>query len=176
MAIPFSLEDARRQIHLAEDDESQDSDLRDFIVDAAAWVERYTGHILVARDVTQSFRGFGPVELRAWPIAPTAAVGVAYNDAAGQPIALTGARLDVSSRPARVLPAGCFWPFHTTDQLFTVTIRAGYEPDDVVPGNIRRAMLILISAYDSDREGGAIFQQAEVSARSLCRDYRLLRV
>jgi hypothetical protein len=59
MAIPVTLQDARRQIQLDENDESHDADLVQFIDDAAAWVEEYTGHILVARDVTESFRGFG---------------------------------------------------------------------------------------------------------------------
>jgi hypothetical protein len=47
-------------------------------------------------------------------------------------------------------------------------MRAGYEAGDAVPGNFRRAMLMLISAYDSDREGGEVFQKAEASARRLC--------
>jgi hypothetical protein len=33
-------------------------------------------------------------------------------------------------------------------------------------------MLVLITAYDDDREGGDVFQQAEATARRLCRDYR----
>jgi uncharacterized phiE125 gp8 family phage protein len=169
MAIPVTLEDARRQIRLSDDDDSQDVDLRQFIADAAAWVEEYTGHILAVRDVTETFRGFGSVRLRAWPIAAAAIPGVAYLDASGAPVAIVGARLDVSCRPARVLPpAGPFYPFRDARQSFTVTIRAGYEDADVVPGNFRRAMLILISAYDSDREGGAVFQQAEASAQRLC--------
>lgn len=173
MAIPVTIEDARRQIRLDEDDDSLDADLQVFIADAAAWVEKYTGHILVARDVTEQFRGFGSVELGAWPIAATASPGVAYTDEAGMPVAVVGARLDVSRRPARVSPpAGPFYSFLNARQLFTITIRAGYGPDDVVPGNLRRAMLILISAYDSDREGGDIFQKAETAARKLCAPFR----
>lgn len=173
MAIPVTLQDARRQIRLDEDDESHDADLVQFIDDAAAWVEEYTGHILLARDVTESFRGFGAVRLRAWPINASAVPGVAYVDAAGAPVAIVGARLDLSSRPARVLPpAGPFYSFCDAQQAFTVTIRAGYEAGDAAPGNFRRAMLILISAYDSDREGGEVFQKAEASARRLCGRFR----
>jgi uncharacterized phiE125 gp8 family phage protein len=169
MAIPVTIEDARRQIRLADDDDSQDADLHQFIADAAAWVEDYTGHILVARDVTETFRGFGAVGLRAWPIAPDAVPGVAYVDATGAPVAIVGARIDATGRPVRVLPpAGPFYTFRDARQVFTVTIRAGYEDGDTVPGNFRRAMLILISAYDSDREGGEVFQKAEAAARRLC--------
>ena len=176
MAIPVSLEDARRQVKLEEDDTSQDTELQGFINDAAAWVERYTGHALVARDVTEQFRGFGAVQLRAWPIKPDAAVGVAYVDTDGVPAAILGARLDVSSRPVRVSPPQAFWPFRDTRQLFTVTVRAGYEPGDAVPGNFRRAMLVLIGAYDADREGGDVLAKAEAAARSLCRSYKLHRL
>ena len=177
MAIPVTIEDARRQIRLAEDDDSQDADLRQFIADAAEWVEDYTGHILAARDVTEQFRGFSAVGLRAWPVKPDAVPGVAYVDAAGSPVAIVGARLDVSGRPARVLPpAGPFYSFRDAQQVFTVTIRAGYEDGDTVPGNFRRAMLILISAYDSDREGGDVFQKAEVAARRLCGSKRARQV
>jgi uncharacterized phiE125 gp8 family phage protein len=166
MAIPVTLEDARRQIRLADDDDSQDVDLQQFITDAAAWVEEYTGHILVARDVTETFRVPGRIiTLRAWPIKPDAVPVVLDPELA--PVA--GVILDASRRPARISSsARICWPLNGTDERLTITVRAGYGDADAVPGNFRRAMLILISAYDSDREGGAVFQQAEESARRLC--------
>lgn len=167
MAIPVTIEDARRQIQLDEGDESQDADLVQFIEDAAAWVEEYTGHILVARDVELSFYGNSLAHLRAWPIAPNAAVAVTYKDAAGATVVAAGALFDQSRRPARLTP-----PRSLADTAYIVTIRAGYEANDAVPGNFRRAMLILISAYDSDREGGEVFQKAEASARRLCGRFR----
>jgi uncharacterized phiE125 gp8 family phage protein len=175
MTLPVSLEDARTQLK-AEPGE-RDDEITDFILDAAGWVEQYTGHILQAREVTEQFRGFGPVSLRAWPIQATAMPGVAYADDVGNPMALSGARLDVSRRPARVLPsAGAFWPFYRADQLFTVTIRAGYEEVAEIPRNFRRAMLVLIAAYDEDREGGAVFANAETAATRLCRGFKVHRV
>jgi uncharacterized phiE125 gp8 family phage protein len=177
MAIPVSLADAKVQLRLETDDVSRDVEVSGYIADAAGWVEKYTGHILVARDVTEQFRGFEAVNLRAWPVKPAAVVGVAYLDASGAPIEITGAVVDTTSRPARVrLGGGIFWPFRDALQLFTVTVRAGYEPADEVPRNFRRAMLVMISAYDSDREGGELLQTAEASARRLCRDYRLRRL
>lgn len=171
MAIPVTIEDARRQIQLGEDDDSQDADLLQFIDDAAAWVEDYTGHILVARDVVEKFESFDRLRLRAWPIKPDADVGIGYDPASGAAMNLYGARIVSSSRPAAILPAiGTRWP--GCARGVTVLVRAGYEPSDPVPGNFRRAMLILISAYDSDREGGAIFQPAEASARRLCGWFR----
>ncbi|MEH3121085.1 MAG: phage head-tail connector protein [Sphingomonas phyllosphaerae] len=172
MATPVTLEDARRQLRMEADDTSRDDDLKTFIADAAAWVENYTGQILDARDITETFRGLGPVALRAWPIKPDAVPAVAYIDVTNTPIALTGARLDLTRRPARVLPPSQFWPFRDAQQLFTVTIRAGYEADEAAPGTIRRAMLVLIGAYDGDREGGDILAKAEDAARRICGDLR----
>ena len=177
MAIPVTLEDARRQIRLEVDDDSRDDDLTGWIADAAAWVENYTGQILAEREVTEHVSGFKPVELRAWPIAADAIPGVAYIGTGGAPIAIPGARLDITRRPARVFPGtGLFWPFRNSEQAFTVTITAGYPDAASVPGNIRRAMLLLIGAYDADREGGEIFAKAEASARLLCGSLRLRRV
>lgn len=174
MAFPVLIADGRRQLRLDEDDTSQDQLIEGFIKDAAAWVEQYTGHILVARDVAETFCGFGAVTLRAWPVAPNAVPSIAYIDPAGNPASLLPAlRVDVGRRRARILPAvGSFFPFWRADQSFTVTIRAGYESPDAVPGNLRRAMLLLIAAYDDDREGGDTFAKAVASARTLCSTFR----
>lgn len=171
MTFPISLDEAKAQLRV--DGDEQDEEINGFIQDAAAWVEDYTGQILVARDVTQQFRGYGAVDLRAWPIVSGSTVAVAYVDAAGVPVSLTGARLDVSRRPARMLPAGGpFWPFRDTQQLFTVTVRAGYEAPADVPRALCRAMLVMIAAYDADREGGDIFAKAETAAKNLCRPHK----
>lgn len=177
MAFPISLEEGRAQLRLEIDDDSRDGELRPWIEDAAAWVEDYTGHILVEREVTENVSGFKAVELRAWPIAANAVPGVAYLRADNTPIAIPGARIDVTRRPARVFPGtGQFWPFQNSAQPFTISVTAGYASPADVPRNFRRAMLILISAYDNDREGGALFQEAEASARKLCGGHRLRRV
>lgn len=171
--LPVTLDDAKDQLQLG-GTSNLDVEIAGFIQDAAGWVERFTGHILEAREVTEQFRGLRAIKLRAWPITPVAIPGVAYIDSSGTAVAITAATLDVSQRPARVLPSGgMFWPFVDTEQLFSVTIRAGYEDPADVPRNLRRAMLVLISAYDADREGGDLFAKADASARKLCDQYRL---
>jgi uncharacterized phiE125 gp8 family phage protein len=174
MAIPVTIADARRQLQLDENDTSHDAEIGGFIADAAAWVEKYTGHILVARDVTETVRVPGRViDLRAWPIKASATLTVL--DSALSPF--PGVRLDVSSRPARLSPpVGTFWPLSRTDKHLTVTVRAGYEAADQVPGNFRRAMLVLIAAYDADREGGDILAKAEAAATRMCSGFRWRRL
>ncbi|MBB4618670.1 head-tail connector protein [Sphingomonas abaci] len=172
----IDLVTARRHLRLDEDDTSQDEELGDQIADAIGWVETYTGQILSPRNVTEQFRGFGPVELRSWPVASDAVTAIAYVDAAGIPATLP-AKLDTTKRPARLRPAaGAFWPFRNADQMFTVTLTAGYGSPSLVPRNLRRAALVMLTAYHDDREGGEVFSKAEASARSLCRFLRLTRV
>ena len=75
--------------------------------------------------------------------------------------------------PARVLPpSGPFYSFLGSEQLFTVTIRAGYEPSDTFPQDLCSATLILLTAFDQDRAGGDLFQKAEATARMICADLR----
>lgn len=172
MAIPVTLDDAKRQLRMDLDDGDRDEEIESFILDAAAWVEKYTGHIFAARDVTEIFSGFRPVMLRACPVAHDATPAVAYASN-GVAVGIPGARVDLIHGRARVSPgSGSFWPFIDSQQVFTVTIRAGYEEDDIVPGNLRRAMLMLIAAYDDDREGGDAFAKAEKTASRLCAPFR----
>jgi uncharacterized phiE125 gp8 family phage protein len=173
MPIPVTFAEATRQLKV--DDPEQYREIHDFIADAAAWVERYTGHILVARDVTQEFSSFDLAPLHAWPIKPGAVATVTYRDGAGDAQPVTGMRLCAATRPAKVIPFPSPGFGASTLPQYTnmiVTVRAGYEDSDEVPGNFRRAMLVLIGAYDVDREGGEILQTAEATARRLCRDYR----
>lgn len=177
MAIPVTLDDAKRQLRLELDDVSQDDEIAGFILDAAAWVEDYTGHVLIARDVTAAFEGFANIVFREWPMAADAVPIVTYVDGDGQAVSVTDVRAMTGRRPVSIIPwAGSRWPAVSPAPSVTVTIRAGYEDADPVPGAFRRAMLLLIAAYDVDREGGDIFAKAESTARRLCRDYRVRRL
>lgn len=177
MAIPVTLDEAKRQLRLEVDDTDQDDEIAGFVADAAAWVESYTGHLFSAGDVTERFRGYQPVTLRAWPIAADAVAAVTYVDSDGTPTAIPGIRLDLSGQRGRVSPAtGHFWPFRDAQQIFTVIVRAGYEDPESVPRNLKRAMLVLIAAYDADREGGDTFAKAEEAARRLCSRFRVHRL
>lgn len=172
MPVPVSLEDAKRQLRVELDDDERDDEIRGFIADAVAWIENYTGHILEARDVTAEFGSFYDISFREWPIAAGAVPTVTYPSADGT-VSVNDVRAIVHRRPVRVLPwNGTRWPSVAADTGAAATIRAGYEDGDRVPGVFRRVMLMLIAAYDDDREGGAAFQKAEETAHALCRGLR----
>jgi uncharacterized phiE125 gp8 family phage protein len=171
-----SLREAKAQLQREQDNTDDDAEIADFIADASAWVEGYTGHILAARDVTQYFDGWGLAPLRAWPIAPGATVSVTYTNEDGSPAVGPEVRLSRSTRPAFVVPWNNIRCADNRHVTMAITVRAGYETPADVPREIRRAMLVLISGYDNDREGGEIFAKAEASARRICGRLRLRRL
>ena len=172
MAIPVTLEEAKAQLRIEADDTAFDTEVQDFLDDAVAWVENYTGHILEEREVTEELGGFAKPRLRAWPINAAAPISVSYADATG-PITISAARIGAALRPATLLPpVGAIWPRVSVGTPTTVTFTAGYADDEQPPRNFRRAMLILISAYEADREGGDVFMKAEAAARRLCGPFR----
>lgn len=173
MALPVTLREAIAHLKADDPDEDRSLEIEEFLADAAGWVERYTGHLFQPTTVTETFCGFNRLYLAAWPIASGAPPVLSYLDAAGLLVTVAGARLDPSSRPARVVPAlNTVWPYVSPGTAVSVTVGAGYASPDDVPRNLCRAMKVMITAYDRDREGGDLFAKAEIAAKSLCRDFR----
>ena len=172
MVLPITIEEAKRQARI--DDDDRDADVVGYIRDAVSWAEGYTGHLLTERAVTETFDSFDRLRLRAWPIATDAIAAVTYSDASGVHT-VTGARIVARPRPARLLPAlGARWPYlHPAAGAITVSVTAGYVTPDKIPGVIMRAMLILIAAYERDREGGDVLEQSIARAEQMCRGQRL---
>ncbi|QQN73949.1 phage head-tail connector protein [Croceicoccus sp. YJ47] len=162
MALPVSLDEAKRQLRVIGDDENDT--IADFIKDAAGWVEEYTGHLLEPREVRERFSSFERLQLRHWPISNETVIVTVSGTV------LADARLLSAVRPARLLPAAdAAWPRLNGGDVVEVTYIAGYSTPADVPRNFVRAMLVLIGGYDADREGGEVFQAAEETAKRLCR-------
>lgn len=167
MVEPITVEEARA--HLRIDGDGEDADIVRYIRDARDWVEDYTGHILVRREVTETFDTLTNVRLRAWPVAVGTVPVVIASD-----LLIDGARLAVGNRPVRLLPAlGASFPrMAKAADAVSVRFDAGYADTVAIPGVFMRAMLLLIGAYHADREGGDLFVKAEEAAKSLCRSKR----
>lgn len=145
--------------------------------DAIGWVEVHTGHLLRLRSITETLSSFDAT-LKAWPIAPTARASVSYGILGVTPVLIDNVPVIVSRRPACLArpTALAAWPRLDIGAEVQVTVDAGYATADLIPGNLRRAVLVLAAAYDSDREGGDILAAAEKSARSLCSPFRMRRL
>jgi hypothetical protein len=69
-----------------------------------------------------------------------------------------------------IYPAsGTRWPWAGTAE---VTFTAGFEAANDIPKGPRQALLVMLTAYYEDREGGDLFIKAEASARRMCRRHK----
>ncbi|WP_076071728.1 head-tail connector protein [Sphingomonas montana] len=178
MAEPVSMELARAQLRV-DPDAAQDLLIEQAIVAAREWVERYTGHLLVRREVAEVFGSLsGTVDLHAWPNVEVTRVD--YLAADGN-VTLDKSNYVVSpmQRPAQlglVAPSG--WGQFgraaagaATSSIVTVTMQAGYAEDEV-PGRLIRAMRLLITDDFENRGDGDYSAKVIAAAESICRSDR----
>jgi uncharacterized phiE125 gp8 family phage protein len=152
----------------------EDDLIAGWIITGRRWVENYTGHVLVARDVEEQFTGFDRLQLRAWPIAADAVPFVTYADAAGEAINVSTVSLNLSRRPARIMPwIGARWPSVASSTVVSVTVRAGYASPAEVPAEFVSAILLIVKGMYDDRR---LTPDIIAAAKALCHEYRLRRV
>lgn len=175
MPEPVTLAEARAHCRVLSTDE--DDLITALIIAAREWVENFTGHILVQREVTQRLSCFKRPRLFAWPIADDATVTATYVDSDGATQALNGARLIFGNGWAELATAfGSAWP--TSYGPATVTVEAGYATAEDVPQSMKQAILLLVAAWFANRE--AVSDKAMVEApfavEALCQPYRMVLI
>ena len=174
MVEPVSLD--RAKLNMKVESDVEDELITDLIVSAREWVEKDTGQILMAREVTERFDRFDcAMELRAWPVQQL--IAVRYIDRDGVERS-ADARLTRAERPLAIAPAyGTRWPLPQLIEVeIEVVVRAGY--DGAVPAPLRQAMLLLIGHWFHNREAavtGASASELPLAVDALCRSYRLRR-
>lgn len=176
MAEPVSLALAKQQCRIAVADVSEDALLTNYIAAAREHAEQFTGHILMRRQVVESFRAFAwpHIEMSAWPL--VSVDSITYSDVAGVTQALAGPRAFLAARPGRVYPAlNMAWPATAAPGLVTVTVTAGYA-DGQCPSRAVDAMLVLIAARYHDRETGGMDGEVVRAAENMVRDMRPVRI
>lgn len=175
MPEPITRDEAKLHCRVLHDDEN---DLIDgLIVAAREWVENYTGHILVQREVTQRLSCFNWPRLYAWPIAEDATVAATYVDSDGATQAIDGARLIFGNGWAELATAfGSAWPISYGPA--TVTVEAGYATADDVPQSMKQAILLLVAAWFANREAVSEKAMTEVpfAVEALCQPYRMVLI
>lgn len=168
MVEPVSLATAKAHLRVLDDHENDL--ISGYIRAAREWVENYTGHVLVRREVTDEHAAFGAFfDLMHRPF-DAETITIAYTDAVG------GAQMvsDVTVSGRRVRPAfNAWWPSTRPYTAVTVTYTAGYAPGEE-PQSLIQAMLLLIGHWWANREAVADTAKNEVpfAVTALCDQYR----
>lgn len=144
-AEPLSLTEAKAQLGIL--DNSEDARITGLIIAAREYAENYTGLVLTARPVTQTFDTFGNwLDIDRGPV--RAITSVTYYDADGevQTLEESGYTARLGRTPVRIVPSvGSSWPqTQWAPGVVEVTYDAGYALPEQVPQAIKQAMLLMI--------------------------------
>jgi uncharacterized phiE125 gp8 family phage protein len=148
---------------------SEDTLLEQYIASAQAWVERYTGLLLVEDTVVDTFTAFGDyLELSRGPF--VSLTSIAYVDSAGDNQTVTGARV----RDGKIYPPEGGWPVAGEYTPITATYVAGFDQYEV-PEELVQAQLLLIGHFYQNREGVAegSFSEVPLAVEALAGPFRM---
>lgn len=166
---------AEAKLHLRVDASTEDATIADALEAACEWVENYTGMVLKRRQVIERISQLvSETRLRAWPVDAAEPITLVYRDSSGSVQTIADAEIRASTRPAVVYPAAdTVWPASCTIASdIDATFTAGFADPADVPATLKQAMLVMLTAFYDDREGGSMFAAAEDSAKRLCRRHK----
>ncbi len=174
---PVSLADAKAHLRMTHD--AQDALIEGLIRDARARVEGMTQRPLITQTLQMDYSRFSDtLHLGRAPIQDV--VSVSYLDLAGerQTLATTEYQLLLGATDPTLIPISA-WPNHLQrHESVQVTVTAGYgdDPEDV-PGDLRRAILLLIGHWHENAELSAPVLMREVPRTFdwIINDYRYYR-
>lgn len=156
MAEPVTLEEAKYQCRMVEDD-SEDTFITSLIAPARAYVERVGRFQLVATTRTETFSRWGDyLEIFRRPVATVDEVN--YTDEAGTAAEYEGYLADVARFPLRIYPGvDSEFPGIADGGSISVTYTTGaLEATDEEYLIAKRAILLLIGHWFENREGAAL--------------------
>ena len=167
------------KLHLRKgSDTSEDTLIEAYRSAAIAYVEKYTGHILAQREVTDTFAAWGDaLTLRYQPITvddPTPTLTVTYNDTEGDEIEYESRVIRDQRYPWLIVPPyGDEFPTLGDNGAITVTYTAGYATGEV-PDDLNAAILLLCEHWHTNRGAATDGEYFEppFAVTSLCRPYR----
>ena len=176
MATLVTLDTVKEHLRKLTDEE--DTVIAAYRTAAIAYVEHYTGHILIQREVTDAFAAWGDyLTLRHQPITvgdPTPTLVVTYLDTEGDEIEYEDRVIRDQTYPWTIYPPyGDSFPTLADNGTITVTYTAGYTSGQV-PDDLNAAVLLLCGHWYSNRsavEEGS-FQELPLAVVSLCRPFR----
>jgi len=170
---PLTVDDAKRHLRILHDDDNQD--IQEAIKDARDWCENYLDLAILEQTIT--------LKLDRFPVATTirdttdiitlprsnliSVTSVKYTDDDGveQTLSTDVYGVDTTSTPGRIYrKQDQEWPTDVADERNAVEIiyKAGYgSTRSSVPPAIKRAMKLLLSHWDSNREATIIGVSAQ---------------
>lgn len=177
MATLVSL--ATVKLHLRKGSDTSEDTLIDAYRSAAiAWVEKYTGHVLIQREVTDTFAEWGDaLRLRYQPITvgdPTPTLTVTYDAVEGDETEYTDLVIRDQRYPWLIVPPyGDSFPTLGDNGAISVTYTAGYDAGQV-PDELNAAILLMCEHWHTNRAAAAADElyEAPLSVVSLCRPFR----
>jgi len=161
---PLTLDEVKEHLRLTYDDE--DNYLNEMIVEARQFCEDYIDLAILEQTITLKMdhfpdRVYGSDSYRIITLPRTNLISVTsvkYNDNDGNEQTYTDYTVDTYQTPARIVNDELSWP-EVEDKANSVTIvyKAGYGTDrSDVPAEIKRAMKMLISHWNSNREAAIV--------------------
>lgn len=172
MAEPLTLAELKAHLRVTSDHEN--ALITTYGVAAREYCEDYTGHVLVQREVTDSFHAWGDyLTLRHQPITvddPTPTLTVTYLDAEGDETEYTSRVIRDQKYPWTIHPpyAGTF-PTIADNSTISVTYTAGYASADI-PTKFKWAIMLLVESMHKNR--GSIDPETQDAVRFFLRSYR----
>lgn len=164
---PVDLVEMKR--HLRKTDTDEDALIQVYISSARRWVENYTGHILVRREVSMTYRAWGDY-LRI-PKGPVVSISeILYTETGGSEVEYDAGVLWQHGNDRRIYPPyGSPFPTLGSNPLITATILAGYAAGNE-PEELRVAIMLLAASWYTNRSAISADEMYEIplSVKSLC--------
>jgi uncharacterized phiE125 gp8 family phage protein len=172
---PVSVAEAKA--HLRVVDDSEDALIASYLKAARGWVENYTSHILVRRQITEQRDRFCRyIEINNRPV--ISVNEISYTDSDGMDAVYADFIASTAREPTRIYPAlnGTFPTLGTNGEV-TVTYTAGYAQGEE-PQALLQAILLLVGHWFAYREAVSADDVKEVpfAVVSLCGPYRAMFV
>lgn len=149
-----TLAEAKR--HLKETTTENDIYIQDLIIAAQDKIEDEYDLSLTAQTWEMYLDEFpdGDIEIHFWPIASITSVKYTDEDGNEQTVTSTYYSTDLTQKPARIKPDVDYdWP-DTQEVVKAVQVRfvTGWTSPDTIPGDIKQAILLIISDWFDNRE------------------------
>lgn len=157
----ITLEEARAQLNLGEDETDDDALITGYIAGAAKHLESRYGIVVDRSERTFVFDRFSAVMILKTTSIDADSVEVAYLDSDGASQQLADARVVPAGEHFRIVPAvGADWPMAASGAgVISVTAQVGYEQEadssDAVPADIKAVGKLLVAHWYLNREAAA---------------------